>query len=770
MRLFLCGNTGCENHGCEAIIRSTVKLLQRNYGDIYLSTWREDQDSALSKELGLTLLSYAKYPSALSRYILGGLRKAFGCYMGNERLLQQPLFSRISKEDICLNIGGDTYCYDTPYASLALTRYTQKLGAKCILWCHSIEDAVISQPAIKKDMMRYYKIFARDSLTVEYLKKNGIPESKIVKVCDPAFFLDSREVALPEGFLPGNTVGINISTGVIKDSHPQVYANVLKTAKDILENTEMNVCLIPHVYSVKHNRGDYVTLQRLQRDLNNSRVSVIDRDISCEELKYIISKCRFLIAARTHASIAAYSMGIPTIVLGYSVKSRGIAKDLFGTDEGYVLHYEKIQGDSELLNAFHLLMEKEDEIKRMYADVLPAYKQTLLDAIENLMQKEQFDCRNICSQELCSGCGACATVCPFNCIAMQRDSEGFYYPVIDMEKCKRCGKCQAICPVRNNPGDDGRYPEAYAAQAKEDNLRKHSSSGGMFSLMAEKIIAQGGIVFGCALDASMKAYHVACETVEELEKLRGSKYVQSDGNDTFRRAKEYLESGRLVLYSGTPCQIAGLHAFLGKFYDNLYTMDFICHGVPSPGLWDKYVKYHEKIAGAHVERVSFRDKVSGWRSFSLSFLFANQKKYCENVKQEVWMRSFLSGLSTRKSCDVCAFRHVHRQSDVTLADFWGVRYVMPEWDDDKGTSLVLLHSDAGKHLWQTIQTEICCRPVKTEDVLKYSPSYTKSDEINPQRSQFLRDAEYMHIEKLMKKYTSNRIMARIRRKVSKYRV
>lgn len=770
MKLFLCGNTGCENRGCEAIIRSTVKLLGKSRGDIYLCTWQEQQDSWVAKELGLTLLTYDKYPSTWIRYVLGGLRKAFGWYMYSERLFQRRLFSRIGEEDICLNIGGDTYCYDTPYTSLALNRYAQKAGAKCILWCHSIEDAVIARPAIKKDLMRYYKIFARDCLTVECLKKNGIPDEKIVKVCDPAFFLDIRETALPANFLPGNTVGINISTGVIKDSHPQVYVNVLNMAKDILENTNMNICLIPHVYSVSHNRGDYVVLQRLQGDLNSPRVSVIDRDISCEELKYVISKCRFLVAARTHASIAAYSTGVPTIVLGYSIKSRGIAKDLFGSEKGYVLPYENIQGDSELLDAFHALMEREDEIKHLYKEILPAYKQTLLDAIENLIPKESFDCIHICSRELCSGCGACAAACPFDCISMQQDREGFLYPVIDMELCKRCGKCQRICPVRENPGDDGQCPEAYAAQAKSNDLRQNSSSGGLFSLMAEKVIARGGVVFGCALDASMNAYHVACETVDELKKLRGSKYVQSNVKDTFRQAKEYLDSGRTVLYSGTPCQIAGLYAFLGKSYDNLYTQDLICHGVPSPGLWAKYVQYREKTAGSRTENVSFRDKVSGWRSFSLTFRFCNQKEYCGNVTQEPWMRFFLNGLSTRKSCDVCSFRHIHRQSDVTLADFWGVRHILPKWDDDKGTSLVLIQSEKGKQLWQSVQAEISCCSVNMEDVLRYSPSYIKSSPENPLRARFLSDSASMPIDQLTAKYTGNRLAAKMLRKASKYRV
>lgn len=768
MKVFLCGNTGCENHGCEAIVRSTVKLLNRHSGDFYLCSWREDQDAPVAKNIGINLLPYSNYPSSLARIILGGLSKLAGVYMYKEKLLQRPLFSRMDKDDVCLNIGGDTYCYGTPYPSFALNRHAQKVGCRSILWCHSIEDEVIADRKVKRDLLRYSQIFARDGITVENLRKNGIPNEKIVRVCDPAFFLEACKTELPKGFATGNTVGINISTGVIKDSHPVVYENVLRVSRFILDNTDMNICLIPHVYSVKHNRGDHLTMQRLLKDLKSERVSAIDKDVSCGELKYIISNCRFMIAARTHASIAAYSTCVPTIVLGYSVKSRGIAQDLFGTYKGYVLPYQKIEKDTELLDSFKAVMNNEASIRQRLHDVLPSYKRQLIDAINKYIPKQSFDKKTICDFDICSGCSSCAAGCPFGAITMQKDREGFLSPVIDSIKCRHCGKCISICPVLNKPKDDSKQPVAYAAQAHDDKLRKDSSSGGVFTLLAERIIEKGGVVYGCAYDDSITIQHIRCESKEELGRLRGSKYVQSNVRNTFLQARDDLDNGKIVYYSGTPCQVSGLLAFLGRQYDNLFTQDIICHGVPSPSLWEKYVSYRESQSGAKARRVSFRNKKNGWRSYFLQFDFYNGEQYNGNVRTEPWMNLFLSGLSCRRSCSLCSFRNIHRQSDVTLADFWGVRHVMQEWDDDKGTSLVLIHSDKGLQLWNQITDFAEVRLVNIMDVYRYSSPYIKSDAENPLRKAFVKDAQKMPIDQIIKKYTSNKIPAKIRRKLMKY--
>lgn len=361
----------------------------------------------------------------------------------------------------------------------------------------------------------------------------------------------------------------------------------------------------------------------------------------------------------------------------------------------------------------------------------------------------------ISSKDRCCGCYACANGCPNECIKMVSDEEGFWYPKIDKNECIDCGLCEIVCPIINKwqPINDNRPIEALAAINKNEEIRINSSSGGIFTLIAEAIINQKGVVFGAAFSDNFRyVNHIAVKNISELERLRGSKYVQSGIGYTYKRVKEHLENGKKVLFTGTPCQIGGLYSFLRKSYDNLYTQDIICHGVPSPMVWDKYVEELEGKFSSKIKRMCFRSKRSGWKSYSSVFAFSNNKEYKKNYHEDPYMKAFLSNLCLRNSCYNCQFKGITRQADITLADFWGIQYILPEMDDDKGASLVLVNSEKGKYIFEMIRSCVECKCVDLDTVVKYNNAMTQSVEEPLHRKEFMDAVRITSFDKLEKKY------------------
>lgn len=365
----------------------------------------------------------------------------------------------------------------------------------------------------------------------------------------------------------------------------------------------------------------------------------------------------------------------------------------------------------------------------------------------------------------CSGCHACANACPKNCISMVSDEEGFWYPQVDKSKCIDCGLCEKVCPIIHKwEPDSSRTTTAMAAINLNEEIRLKSSSGGLFTLIAEKIINQNGVVFGAAFSDDFKSVqHICVDNIADLDKLRGSKYVQSKIGDTYKQAKDYLDSGRKVLFTGTPCQIGGLYSYLGKPYDNLFTQDIICHGVPSPMVWEKYVEEHERKTSSKANKVAFRNKKNGWKAYSVFIGFDNKKQYLKEHSADMYIRAFLSDICLRPSCSDCQFKGIKRQADITLADFWGIQNVMPKMDDDKGTSLVLVHSDKGRDLLDELSDNIKSRKVNTDIVEKYNPSVAKSVSVNDKREGFLKDIYNEDFEMTVAKYTKLSVYKRARR-------
>lgn len=363
----------------------------------------------------------------------------------------------------------------------------------------------------------------------------------------------------------------------------------------------------------------------------------------------------------------------------------------------------------------------------------------------------------------CMGCHACMNICSKNCIYMKVDEEGFVYPKVDYNICIKCNKCIDVCPIINKNLVDNN-PVAYACINKDEKIRLDSSSGGVFTLVAEKIVFEDGVVFGASFDDKFELGHNCAETQEGLSNLRGSKYLQSKIGGSYNQAKEFLDSGRKVLFTGTPCQIAGLKSYLNKTYDNLITIDIICHGVPSPEVWRKYVEFREAEAGSSAQRIAFRRKNEGWKRYSVSFLFKNNTEYRKNLSEDLYMKAFLKDVCLRPSCYECGFKTLNRQSDITLADFWGIGNILPEMDDDKGTSLVFINSKTGQEIFNSISNEMKVKEVDINEAVKYNPSAIKSVQKNPNRNYFLADLNNIEFNQLVKKYCTDNLDTRIKNK------
>lgn len=301
----------------------------------------------------------------------------------------------------------------------------------------------------------------------------------------------------------------------------------------------------------------------------------------------------------------------------------------------------------------------------------------------------------------CFGCGACSHACPKQCIVMKADEEGFLYPEINKELCVNCGKCITVCPYYNRAGND--IKSVYAAINKDDEIRKQSSSGGTFFEFCKSVIEDGGCVFGCAWDDNMTATHIKIESVDMLYRLQGSKYVQSYLGNVYPEVKEELLANRKVIFSGTPCQVAGLKNYLGKDYDNLFFVDVLCHGVPSPKALNEYQKIVEKKYGSKIVHMNVRDKKKSWHRLHTDIRFENGKQFYTFCGYDTYMSMFLTNMSQRPSCFECKFTSKSRQGDITLGDFWGIGIHISEMDDDKGTSMVAINTAKGALAWSQIR-------------------------------------------------------------------
>jgi len=364
----------------------------------------------------------------------------------------------------------------------------------------------------------------------------------------------------------------------------------------------------------------------------------------------------------------------------------------------------------------------------------------------------------------CCGCSTCVQKCPKQCISLREDNEGFLYPVVDKEICIDCGLCEKVCPVLHQ-GEPHKPLKVYAAKNQDEEIRRQSSSGGIFTLLAERTIQEGGVVFGARFDEHWEVRHDYTETVEGLAAFRGSKYVQSRMEDNYRKAEVFLKQGRKVLFSGTPCQIAGLKCFLRKEYENLLAVDFVCHGIPSPGVWRRYLE--ETVTylmnnnslnscswkDIRIENLTFRNKATGWKTYSFALDIINDEEnkisHREIYSKNTFMKGFLADLYLRPSCYACPSKCGKSDSDITIGDLWGAPSIIGNEDDDKGTSLVLINKDRCK-----VDASLWMKEIDYQAALTYNPSIERSVGIPKKRASFYDDVNNAEsLEELVNRLT-----------------
>lgn len=363
----------------------------------------------------------------------------------------------------------------------------------------------------------------------------------------------------------------------------------------------------------------------------------------------------------------------------------------------------------------------------------------------------------------CSGCWACENACPVHCIAMLEDEEGFHYPHVNIDCCIECHRCEKVCPELQPMLNDTMPIKSFIVQHKDSDILRNSTSGGFYSAIAKYAIDRGGVVFGAAFDDSMTLCHQCAETLNECNKFRGSKYVQSLVGNTFQQVKSILKEGRMVVYSGTPCQISGLYCFLdGCRYDNLITVDLVCHGTPSPRLLKKYLEYQAFIHHNKVRDYRSRDKFYGYDYSTATIFFENPKdKYHQGIESDLMLRLYFKNLISRPSCYSCHFKTINRVSDFTIFDCWDATSVSSIFSRNGATN-VFIHSENG---------------IKVFDYLKESFNWVESDTQlqidkdgimlkhfvpqNPQRAEFFRDLQTMSIEQLEKKYDYKSVLRKV---------
>lgn len=365
--------------------------------------------------------------------------------------------------------------------------------------------------------------------------------------------------------------------------------------------------------------------------------------------------------------------------------------------------------------------------------------------------------KKICDYEQCTGCMACLNVCSKQAIHIKIDKEGFERPEIDDSLCVDCGLCQKTCPMNNHPPvHDAK--QVFSGWSLDENIRLKSSSGGAFTEIAKIVLSKGGVVFGCTLNKELKAEHIYVETLDELsERLTGSKYVQSHIGDSYKKAKTFLKQGRTVLFSGTPCQIAGLKNYLRKDYDNLLTVDLICHGVPSPMLFEDYKNFMQKHENMKLTKVSFRCKKSSWIFYNMTLeghveKSSALKKYVGSYYEDPYIRGFLRDYFLRPSCHQCHFTSTKRCSDFTIADWWGYRKETSKDNDFalKGVSLILANTNNALNLLPILKMQLRQRTL--EEAMKTNISLSHPLPIKETREQFWKDYRIMPFEEMVNKY------------------
>ena len=365
------------------------------------------------------------------------------------------------------------------------------------------------------------------------------------------------------------------------------------------------------------------------------------------------------------------------------------------------------------------------------------------------------------SVQECTLCGACVNVCPADAISFSKPYLDFCYPQVKEDICIHCNQCEQACPILGNKGkpDEG-YPVAFAAKSENDSMRMRSSSGGAFYELASQMLRDGGYVCGAVFDDEFHVKHILSNAKEDILCMMGSKYAQSDMGYCYRKVKDVLEKGCKVLFSGCPCQVAGLRTFLGKEYPNLLLVELICHGIPSDQMLQTYIGMQERKYGAKLTRMEFRNKKKGWHNSSVRMEFENHRIYSIPYTSDAHTIGFLRNITLKSSCYDCHFRNFTAGSDIIMGDFWGAEVELPE-DDNKGISAILVNSGKGMDIID--RCNLALTPANVETVIKYNKNLLCSAAPSPQRSSFYASADTNGLEEAIQRYLEESAIQKLKR-------
>lgn len=371
---------------------------------------------------------------------------------------------------------------------------------------------------------------------------------------------------------------------------------------------------------------------------------------------------------------------------------------------------------------------------------------------------------------LCTGCSACASICPSECIKMQPDIDGFLYPQLNSDRCVNCNLCSKVCPIEKNVDRNG--IKSLLAYSNTDEIRKKSTSGGFFTLISDWILRKKGVVYGAVYTEKFEVIHTRADEEISRNKMRFSKYTQSDVSKIFCSVQQDLADGKTVLFTGTPCQVAGLNSYLEKKKinkENLYTCDFICHGVPSPKLWKDYLCFIEEKYSDTIINVNFRDKINGWHKPQLTFSMSEHIQTNPEACEPFYFL-FYNGCVLRESCYKCQYTNLDRPSDITMGDCWGIEKNHPELDDNKGLSLLLINTEKGERLISFFSGENeRFVPLSLDDI--HQPHLSKPARRSQKRDQFWQDYYKKSFKSILNKYgnysVSSKLIYKVKRTIVK---
>lgn len=722
-KILIYGVGSLSNRGCEALVNSTISQIDKNVS-ISLATFdykndKDNFDKRIKRVVNHHIDKESDFDDEQRKKI-----KEFDSikydYNNYESVYQKDVVKEIEDSDLCIHIGGDNYCYGANNWMYFVNDKAHELGKKTVLWGASLFDD-ITDLRLVENLKKYDLLMLRERTSYNAVKRY-IDEEKLLLVPDPAFSLNSKKVKLDSWYKGRKVLGLNLSPLTIKTDDN--YNSIIDFINYVLDNTDYSISLIPHV--ILKEVSDMIILNRIKDTFkDNDRVFLEKTDYNCNQVKYVISQCDMLIAARTHASIAAYSTFVPTLVLGYSVKSRGIAEDLFGSYKKYVIPNEDLNFEN-LVSCFEYIDSNKEKIKKILIDKMDTIVPEAKDLFSKMKQRlDVLNKKYICDKTKCSGCGACMNICPKDAIKFERDSEGFLYPTIDDKKCINCGACKNVCPILNEKKFDNKCIKCYAAKSKNIDIKMKSSSGGIFSHLALNVLHDNGVVYGACMD-NFSVKHIRISNEKELDKILGSKYVQSNVGFIYKEVLEDLNNGKKVLFSGVPCQIMGLRSFLKKNYENLYCVSVMCHGVMNEFVLNKRIDQFEKLYDTKIINIKFKSKKNGWEKSSIEY-FSDRIDKVYYFNDDPLMFLYLNNYVLRDSCYNCSSKGlIGNGADIILGDYWGVNIVHNDMFDGNGVSCIIIKTDKGRKLFDNISGDLIITKTEYDDIIKYNGAFSDS--------------------------------------------